>query len=657
MAAINFSGLNSGIDTDKVVQGLLEAQQNQVKLAENRRQSVLARQAALTALRGQISSLQTASGALVRSQGGVIGRRVVSLSDDTLIAATATNRAAEGTYQVRVNQLAQSHQIATQAFSSPDAEITQGTIEIRVGQRPPATITIDSMNDTLTGLVDTINRSNAGASATLLTDASGTRILLSSRETGNANAITLTNNLGSGSKPEFNLATPVQAAADASISVGSGTGAITVTSVNNRFDSVIDGVRIDLLKADPGSVLTIEVARDSSAAVEAVSGFVDAFNGVMEFIDTQSQVGIDGAASGLLQGNRTARQLQQEIRSTVLGVVHGANSKLNRLTAMGVTVNDQGRLEVDSSRVAAALNGDVEGVSETDVRRLFSLDGQSSNPAVTFVLGSSKTQASSAPYEVEVSQVATRAELTGASLAASTVIDNTNDSFSLSINGQSTGTLQLTHGTYSRTQLTDLLRSTIQAAPQVTGSDVRVTLSGDQLQLSTNSFGREAQLALAPGSAWGALGWSGNESAQGADVAGYFLVDGQPENAVGRGQILTGTSSNAHTADLQLRVTLSAGDLGPARESQVTVTRGVAATLEQLLANAIDPESGTLQNADDALTFELTRIQDQLDRQNAIVETQRSRLLREFQAMEAALGQLQSVSGLLGQQLTLNSRR
>jgi flagellar hook-associated protein 2 len=656
MASINFSGLNSGIDTDKVIQGLLEAQKNQVTLAENRRQAVVARQAALSALRGQISKLRSASGDLVRSQGGVVGRREVRLSNDTFVAATASNRAAEGIYQVRVNQLAQAHQVATQAFSSPDAAITQGTLELRVGQRPPVTITVDSTNDTLTGLAESINRAAPGASATLLTDSSGTRLLLTSRETGTTNAITLTNNLAAGDKPEFNLTTPVQEAADASVSVGSGAGAITVTSSTNRFDSLIEGVRIDLLKSDPGTPLTIEVARDPSAAIKAVSDFVEAFNGAMEFIDTQSKVGIDGAASGLLQGNRTARQLQQEIRSTVLGVIPGANSRMNRLSALGISVSDQGRLEVDTARVTSALQGDVEGVTEADIRRLFALDGQSSNPGFSFILGSAKTQASTTPYDVEITQAATRAELTaGTSLAASTVIDGTNDSLSLTINGQSTGNLALTHGNYTRSQLATLLRSTIQAAPQSTGTDVRVTLSGDQLQLTTGTFGRDARIELGSGSAWSTLGWAGTESSKGTDVAGYFLVAGQRENAVGRGQILTSSATNAQTADLQLRVTLGPGDLGPDSESQITVTRGVAARLEQVLADAVAPEGGTLQSADDSLTEELKRIQSQLDRQNAVVETQRTRLLRQFQAMETALGQLQSVSGLLGQQLSSNS--
>lgn len=658
MAGINFNGLNSGIDTEKIIQGILDAQQKQVTLAENRRQGVLARQAALTALRGQISTLRSASGNLVRAQGSVVGRREVKLSNDSFVAATASNRAAEGVYQIRVNQLAQSHQIATQAFSSPDAAITQGTLELRVGQRPPVTITVDSTNDTLAGLAESINRTASGASATLLTDSSGTRLLLTSRDTGTVNAITLTNNLAAGDKPEFNLATPVQEAADASVSVGSGAGAITVSSSTNRFDSLIDGVRIDLLKADPGTPLTIEVARDPSAAVDAVQSFVDAFNGVMAFVDTQSKVGVDGGTSGILQGNRTARQLQQEIRSTVLGVIPGANSKLNRLSALGITVNDQGRLEVDTARVTSALAGDVEGVTEADVRRLFSLDGQLSNPGLSFILGSARTQASTTPYDVEITQAATRAELTaGTPLAASTVIDGTNDTFSLSVNGQSTGSLLLTHGTYTRSQLADLLRTTIQAAPDSVGTDIRVTLSADQLQLSTGTFGRDARIVLESGTAWSDLGWSGTESSQGTDVAGYFQVDGQHENAVGRGQILTGASANTHTADLQLRVTLGPGDLGPAIESQINVTRGVAARLEQVLADAVAPDGGALQSADDSFADELKRIQSQLDRQNAVVEAQRARLLREFQAMESALGQLQSVSSLLGQQFTTTTSR
>ena len=59
----------------------------------------------------------------------------------------------------------------------------------------------------------------------------------------------------------------VQAAADASVTLGSGSGALTVTSSSNTVNTAINGVTLNLLATTPASQpVQVTVANDTSTA-------------------------------------------------------------------------------------------------------------------------------------------------------------------------------------------------------------------------------------------------------------------------------------------------------------------------------------------------------------------------------------------------------
>ncbi len=94
------------------------------------------------------------------------------------------------------------------------------------------------------------------------------------------------------------------------------------------------------------------------------------------------------------------------------------------------------------------------GVTADDVRKLFALTGSSTNAGVQFITGSARTRSSATPYTLQITQAAQQAALTASTaLAASTVIDNTNNTFSVNLDGRSSATLTLAAGTYTQTAL------------------------------------------------------------------------------------------------------------------------------------------------------------------------------------------------------------
>ncbi|WP_437206718.1 flagellar filament capping protein FliD [Planctomicrobium sp. SH664] len=657
--AINISGLISGIDTDNIISGLLDVQQKQIDQFNSRKQNVQLKQAAFQTLEAQLVSLRTTIGQLSRTQNSVFDSRTVSVSDSNAVLATAASRAVTGSYQLKIESLAKAHQVASQGFNDADAAITQGTFTVRIGGRPAADITIDGTNNTLAGLANAINFANVGVSASVVQDGStggnAYRLLLTSTETGQGKSISVVNSLtasdGETARPEFDFDYPVQAATDAQIRLGDGPGALVVNKSTNTVSDLISGVTLNLLAADAGKTVTVNVAQDTSGAATAVQDFVSAYNGVLDLISKYTSFDAETKQAGILLGDRSISQIKNELQSTIQSVVPGLSAKANRLSSLGITVADNGSLVVDSGRLESVIAGKVSGVTSGDLRKLFALDGTSDSGNVSFLLGSARTKSSSTPYRVQITQAAERATIAGANpLAPSTTIDATNETLRLNLDGTDL-TVTLARGTYAPADLARQLQTVVNQHPDLTGRALTAAIgTGGELTLTSDSYGSSSRVTVVDGSALGILGLTGGEADTGVDVAGYFLVNGQQENATGRGRILSGDADNANTADLQVRVTLSPAQVASGATSEIRISRGLASMLDQVLVD-MSSSKGTFQAIGSTLTSQLESIQKSLDRQQATFDRQKDDITRQFTALESAIASMQNTSSLLGAQL------
>lgn len=651
-------GLVTGIDTEAIIEGLQNIQQTQLDRNELKQSVVVQRKTAFSSLEAGLLSLRSAASGLSRTTNSVFSRNTATVSDDTKLVATAGESAAEGSYRLTVNSVARSHQLASVGFADSESEITTGTLEIRSGAGDLRTITIDSSNNTLGGLVEAINSSDAGVSASIIVDPSGgansSRILLTSQDSGTANEISITNNLaassGAATQVTFDIGNPVQAATDASITLGSGPGAIQVSSSTNQFDGVIEGVRLDILNATGGDEITLTVRRDTQAAVTGVQNLVDSFNSFIGQIDSLTKFS-EGGNSGLLIGDRSVLSLQQRIRTTALESIPGLDQALNRLTAVGVSVTDAGLLTFNSSRLTSVLNGDVDGVGASDLKALFGTQAQSSTSGVRFVQASSRTAASQTPYEVDITQAAERAVATGSTaIAEPVVIDSSNRELTLSLNGEE-GTVILAEGTYTATELAEQVELSINESSEFPGRNVLVGVSGGKLTITSEAYGSAAKVTVESGTALTALGFNGGETGVGQDVEGQFIVDGVVEVATGKGRVLTGDLDNENTADLKVEVTLDASQITSGVEAELTLTRGIASQLDKTIGEIVSSDSGLFSILETGFDSELESLRTAFDRQQSLFDAQREDLIAQFVALESAVSQLQSTGSFLTAQL------
>lgn len=654
---INFNGLVSGLDTSSIIDGLLQIQQRQVDQQNARRAVVLTRQSAFSGVEARLSSFRGALSRLSSLGNSALRGKATNSSHEEILTATASSKAVNGTYKLKVTGLAAAHTLSSQTFASDESELATGALTLQVGSGSAVNIIINSTNNTLNGVAEAINNSAAEVTASVIRDESSStqpyRLLLTSNKTGEDFAITVSTRFevpnGSEQTLAINTGSPVQAAADAVIELGSGAGKITAKSSTNRFDNLIAGVTIDALTADATKEVTLTVSADAEKAAEAIGDFVDAYNDLNAYITEQTKYTSATGRAGLLLGDRSVTAIQAELQQALTTGIAGLSGQMNRLSTAGISFDDKGNLQFDEAQLKAALNGEVDGVDPNDVARLFALGADSTSFGVQFVVGSSRTQ--DGTVSVDITAAAERASITGTALAGSIVVNGSNNTLNISIDGTASSAITLRSGTYTQAEYAQMVQDSINANEQLGSRDVSVSVSGGRLKIETVAYGSAAKINGLSGNALATMGFVGTENDIGQDVVGKFIVGGREETATGRGNILVGDKDNENTADLQVRVTLGNADLGAGNEATLTVTRGYASRLDLAIADLSDEESSIIANANKRFTETAESIQQSIDRLNARFEAQKESLLKQFTALENVLGQLQTTGNFIGAQL------
>jgi len=339
-------------------------------------------------LKSAISAFQTALSDL-NSPSSFLARTAKS-SDETIFKATATQSAAPGSYQVQVQQLATGSKVALASISnSADAKFNSGSLTISLGDTEVAAVQIDATNNTLAGVRDAINKqsSTSGVTATVVTDASGSRLVLNSAKSGDGKDIKIevSGEAGDGntslSQLAFDPATAKSLASltDAEKAAGLGgyvtkaqsakltVDGLSVVSDSNTVTSAIDGVSINLTKVTAADTpVTLTVGRDEDGVKANVKKFVDAYNTLISFTNAQTKVttvGEDKApVTGALVGDASVRSMLSGVRNELVAANANGGS-FGSLASLGITTQKDGTLKIDDDKLAKAVSSDFEGVS------------------------------------------------------------------------------------------------------------------------------------------------------------------------------------------------------------------------------------------------------------------------------------------------------
>lgn len=186
----------------------------------------------------------------------------------------------------------------------------------------------------------------------------------------------------------------IQEGKDASFSLDG----MNMTSQTNTVTGAIPGVTLNLLNEDPNTTVTVNVGNDGSAIESKVKAMLAAYNDIIGYVNTQMTYNQDSKTTGgPLFGDNTLKSVKSNLQSLVLTSV--GTSSINHLADVGITVGDDNKLSLDSSKFQQVLSTNFD-----DVVKLFTDSGTSSDSR--FSLTGSGRDTRSGTYTIDISQAA-----------------------------------------------------------------------------------------------------------------------------------------------------------------------------------------------------------------------------------------------------------
>jgi flagellar hook-associated protein 2 len=604
--------LITGVDTNAIVQGLVTAAKVPEQAVQARATAAQNQLTAYQDIGTDMASLQVLSAQISTSSGW--GARGASSTNTSTVAVTASDGAPLGSLSFTVDQLAAAHSVVGQSNITDLTTViaSSGSVGLTVGG---VAHTLSVGNGSLDSVASAINSAKLGLTATEVNTGSGYRLQISSNSTGAASTFTIDSGLDSN---VGGMAITTQGQ-DASLTIGSGAGAYSVTSSSNTFSKVMAGVTITA-KAKSTDPVTVSITSDAQALATQIQNMVDAANKVLTDIQSDTNYNTNTSTASVLTGDSTVARIQQALTSALTNPV--SQSSLNSPANAGLSMDATGSITFDQDAFIAAFQANPD-----DVQSMFVQGGTSTSSSMTFVAAGATAQAGSA--DVVVTQAATRATDTG---LVGSWPQATPPAIQVKV-GSTTATYQV--------QATDSAADAaagLQAALKAAGVGVTAALNSDGtgITLTSVGYGSASQFSVA---------WDGTNftADAGTDVAG--TINGVTATGVGRQLSLPSTDPTFGG----LSVTMNDDSTGAI--GTITYEPGVAQRVSSQVSNATNRTNGYLVSAENGLQKSIDSLNSTVSAMDLRVQALQDRLTKQFSTLQATLSRLKDMSNFLASQI------
>ncbi|MBS3940190.1 MAG: flagellar filament capping protein FliD [Actinobacteria bacterium] len=634
----SIGGIASGLDTSGIIDQLMALERQPIRRLENTQARLRQVDTAWTQVTARLAAVRAAVDS-INSPTRFSSMVAVTSSDTDAVAVSKAAAPGTGSLSFSVGQLAQSHQVASGTFASATEALgLTGTFEVAVGDGQAVSIALTG-DETLDGLAQKLNAAKGGFTTTVVKQDDGAhRLVMTADKTGAANNLTITAPAGA-TQFESGLRT-LRVAQNAEVTLGSGADAITLSRASNTITDLVPGASITLKKVTDGQSVTVTAARDVEAAVKAVKEYAEAVNGAVDLLARLTKYDPETKQAGLLQGAPMARQLLNNLRSAATAPLGVELAGVGSAAEVGLSVDRYGKVQLDDTKLRAALNDDFDAVG-----RLFGRHATATDARATDVVGTNTPTAG--VHQVEITAAATAAKAVGA-----TYTPPGDDSQPKTFRVMSGGSVAVVTIDTSHATAADVVAALNQALEAASIASVRARVGdggeGD-LVLEESRFGsaagftveeivsEEDQTVVEGGAVWGLEG-----TYTGTDVEGTI---GGIE-AVGTGRSLKAVSGAAEGISLTWT-----GTEATTAPFGVTFTHGLAGAMGNTLRQA-EGVGGLVSQARKGLTNQIEVYQSRIDGFEQRLSRRESTLRRQFTAMESALSQLNAQGSWLTSQLS-----
>ncbi|MFQ1782875.1 lateral flagellar capping protein LafB [Aeromonas veronii] len=331
--------------------------QNMDKLLKKQMDSIKGQQSAISTLTTKLSTFQTMLKDLNKASN--LQAQKATMSQEGFMTVTSNGKASSGQYNFFVEQLAQSHQVGLSLDSETVPLPADGIFSLTVkGKALDIDLATLPAGSTVKDLVSHINnaKDNPGVKATLVRTDGKVNMVLTSKDSGEENAITVNYSGDASSSLGTAIAnkSEITKAQNARLQMG-GNNPLTITSASNKIENVVDGLTLQLTKAQKSgdAPLQVTVEQDKEAVTGSLKKFTDSYN---ELIDELAKMmSSDPKAPGALSSDSGVRSLKSVLSNSVRDLPNGLS-----LSSLGIKTDKTGKLSFNETDFNKALEKDPE---------------------------------------------------------------------------------------------------------------------------------------------------------------------------------------------------------------------------------------------------------------------------------------------------------
>jgi flagellar hook-associated protein 2 len=391
MTGISSLGVGSGMKLSDTLTALSSAEKQALVPISKQQSAATAKLSAYGTLKTAIQAFQTAN---TKLKDAALYTATSTTASSTAFSADTNGKALTGKYTIAVDHLAQSQTLTSAAKTDIKAAIgsddASRTLKFVTAEGKEKSITLTKDQTSLSAIRDTINKSDAGISASLIKVSSTEyRLSLTSTATGTDHALkslsvtgddTLHSFIGfdAADKDHSGMTQSVEAQ-NASLTVNN----VAIVSSSNTITDAVEGITLKLNDQTSGNQ-TLTVSSDTNKAKTAITEWVTAYNSLQDTMASLTKyTAVDAGAdpdskNGALLGDGTLRNIQTQLKSILANASGSAVYKT--LSQAGITTDPtNGQLKLDATKLANALQ-----VKPEAIRDMYTGDGKKTG--VTTVL-------------------------------------------------------------------------------------------------------------------------------------------------------------------------------------------------------------------------------------------------------------------------------
>jgi len=416
---------------------------------------------------------------------------------------------------------------------------------------------------------------------------------------------------------------------------------LTLVKDSNTISDVIDGVTLNLIKADTTKENTVTVSQGSiSSAKSNIESFVFSYNSVMEYLYRAFYYDSENPDDNPLRGDYTVRGIQASLKNSVLNSIPGLTGDYTTLYQVGISADNTGQLSIDDSKLSDVLNNDA-----ISVMKLFIDCGTPTDSTIKYESKASATKAGAYSIYIytppalatfESSKVIDSEGLDDDETLTFTFTDEANEvvptvtaftvNFSL---GDTINTVVSKLNSKFNTEGVGLVATSNEGTLKITstdyGSDMKFTVISDKTD-SDGQTGVGTTLLTKIGT----------------DVVG--TINGHA--TYGKGKYLTG-ATGFDEAGLKISTTTTAAG----GKGYIYVSTGIAAQLNTQLDYITDPNEGSIAYRNNAYQDIIDDIDEQIEIKEERLLDMEEMLRKQFVNLEVLLSSLQIQAEYLSMQL------